>query len=62
MRMFSLFQDAMKAQNIEFKEIDADYLGSEKEYKQPNGANANSSSSSGSAKSWQAGIAQHDHW
>lgn len=47
----------MKAQNIEFKEIDADYLGSEKEYKQPNGANGNSSSSSGSAKSWQTGIA-----
>lgn len=29
------FQDAMRDQHIEFKEIDSDHLGSDKEYKKP---------------------------
>lgn len=28
-------QDAMRDQHIEFKEIDSDHLGSDKEYKKP---------------------------
>lgn len=42
----------MKDQQIEFKEIDSDHLGSDKEYKVPNsnGSSSNSSNSSSSSK------------
>lgn len=43
------FQEAMKDQQIEFKEIDTDHLGSEKEYKVPNSPGSSSSSSNKSS-------------
>ena len=41
----------MKAQQIEFKEIDAEHLGSDKEYQIPPTAPSNPTNKS--AKSWQ---------
>lgn len=42
------YQEAMKAQSIEFKEIDSDHLGSDQEKKVPPGK----STSGGTANSW----------
>lgn len=41
---FHVFQEAMKEHNIEFREIEGDYLGSDREYQSPNGAKTEGSS------------------
>lgn len=44
--LIHFFQDAMKVQNIEFREIDVDHLGSDKEYQIPNKNNTSSTNKS----------------
>lgn len=55
-------QEAMKDQQIEFKEIDTDHLGSEKEYKVPNSPSSSGSSSSSNKSSSKSSNSWRGHY